>query len=894
MEEKDLFKKIKKESGDNVPDVYKKVVSEAEARGLLNVDGGTAEVYSDGETVAAGGVSRKAIAITALVGVAGVCLAIALPLALVKTGGMPDVPPIDPIPEITLELGNDYAIGAVSTAKLLGSFIDESSAQTMKTKTALHSVSESELTVYKKYFNAYDTFFGEIMADPVKVPSADSKYANSVKITGERANGDDVNYNMYYTEAMVVDDTAAEGDPVKYYIEGVISVGYGQMLLLGERTVPAGGKEGEETLLNISAYPNENNKNTYVKMELERSVEGNKKIDKYNYSVVVNGHNAGGAVMYRPAQHDNGANIAFALDILGIGDVEDVSYNVFRPAKGEDLFQVNYETKLDRGSFSVAIIESGYEFVLSDLFVYKLIGDGTCEITGYDKNKTLPKTLVIPSSYDGNRVLSIGSSAFSYCNSIDRVYIPEGVEKINSSAFYSCSVKEVHLPLTLREIGNEAFRICKNLISVSLPEGLETIKSTAFKDCINLKSLHIPASVKYLDDNIIDKGIMTSLTVAEGNIAYIGNGNCIIEKSSKTLIYGCTNSTIPSDGSVEIIGRYAFEGCHFASIEIPEGITEIQTGAFQECGKLQEISLPESLETIETSVFANCKSLCGLNIPAGVIHMYSGFTQGCDSLAIVTVDDANVFYKSSGNCIIDKYRNILIAGCKESVIPDDGSVEIIDAWAFAYLTSLTKIEIPSSVSKIGVGAFEYSGLTSIEIPDSVVELEGSAFEGCENLKTVKLSANLKLLDVGVLRGCLNLNNVIIPDSVEIIETGAFQNCVILTNLVLSANIKKIGSQAFEGSGLTQFEVPSGITEIEESCFKWNSDLNSVTISASVTAIGAQAFYGCLALKEIKYEGTLDEWNAIDKGQGWYYNVIGCVVRCSDGQTVELNWYDQFE
>ena len=95
------------------------------------------------------------------------------------------------------------------------------------------------------------------MAQPVKSAVPHLKYANSIIIKGERANGDEIDYQMYYTEAKVVDSTASESDPIKYYIEGVISVDYDQMLLLGERTVSADGKEGSETSLTISAYPNE-------------------------------------------------------------------------------------------------------------------------------------------------------------------------------------------------------------------------------------------------------------------------------------------------------------------------------------------------------------------------------------------------------------------------------------------------------------------------------------------------------------------------------------------------------------------------------------------------------------------------------------------------------------
>ena len=291
MNEKQLFDKLDKEAQAHVPDVYDKVLLSAKAEGLLDLQEETSAVYSDGDTVVLGGVNKKGIAITTLASLTAICLTIALPIALSSNGNQGGIPPFgsDNPPVIenptddnkTLALGDDYAIGAVSTAKLMCNFMEEVSPASAVNAMALRSVSQSEVAVIENYFDAFETFFGDIKTEPVKVPDAQSKYANNIKINGVRANGDSINYYMYYTEAKVVEDSAVAGAPQKYYIEGVISVGYGEMLLLGERTVPAGGEAGNESSLAISAYPNANNKNTYVKIEVEYTVENNVSVKKY-------------------------------------------------------------------------------------------------------------------------------------------------------------------------------------------------------------------------------------------------------------------------------------------------------------------------------------------------------------------------------------------------------------------------------------------------------------------------------------------------------------------------------------------------------------------------------------------------------------------------------------
>ena len=47
-------------------------------------------------------------------------------------------------------------------------------------------------------------------------------------------------------------------------------------------------------------------------------------------------------------------------------------------------------------------------------------------------------------------------------------------------------------------------------------------------------------------------------------------------------------------------------------------------------------------------------------------------------------------------------------------------------------------------------------------------------------------------------------------------------------------------------------------------------------------IGYSAFEGCTSLTNIKFEGTVEQWNAIEKCEDWNYNVPATEVVCSDG------------
>ena len=204
-----------------------------------------------------------------------------------------------------------------------------------------------------------------------------------------------------------------------------------------------------------------------------------------------------------------------------------------------------------------------------DYFKFTLLDDGTYEIAAKDKND-LPEDMVIPKKHDGKPVTSIGESAFSYCSKLTSVTIPDSVKLIGNSAFYSCSgLCSVPIPGSVTEIGGSAFEDCISLSSVTIPGSVTSVGNYAFSGCSSLESI----------------------IVANDNKVYHSKNNCIIETESKTLIAGCKNSIIPSDGSVMKIGDGAFQNCTgLTSVTIPDGVTSIGESAFYGCGKLNDIT----------------------------------------------------------------------------------------------------------------------------------------------------------------------------------------------------------------------------------------------------------------------------------------------------------------
>lgn len=266
----------------------------------------------------------------------------------------------------------------------------------------------------------------------------------------------------------------------------------------------------------------------------------------------------------------------------------------------------------------------------------------------------------------------------------DYVVIPEGITTIGKYALSPCEwIKRVVIPFGVKVIDECAFYKCKNLNNIVIPEGVTTIKKAAFDYCISLTSIHIPASVTRIEEYAFSScKELSILTVSQGNKVYHSSGNCIIETAKKTVMFGCNNSVIPSDGSVTTIGKEAFYDCSgLTSISIPKSVTRIENSAFWGCSGLESFIIPDSVEHIGRWAFCKC------------------------------------------------------VGIKSISIPD--SITWIDDGAFAECRGLTKVVIPNSVTSIGKHAFmSCESLTNIQIPKSVTRIDDEAFSYCRKLTDV--------------------------------------------------------------------------------------------------------------------------------------------------------------
>ncbi len=416
------------------------------------------------------------------------------------------------------------------------------------------------------------------------------------------------------------------------------------------------------------------------------------------------------------------------------------------------------------------------------------------------ESSTEPEVSYSPVTDFKYEILDNGIRITQYIGSDTEVVIPKFIEE---QPVVEIGITDPEVD-PLDDYGNYAFSGCDNLTSITIPDSVSTIGKSAFVDCDSLTSITIPDSVSTIGESAFKScDNLTSITIPD-SVSTIGD---------QTFHYcrSLTSITIP-DG-VTAIGKGAFDYCtSLTSITIPDSVTSIGFGAFSDCDSLTSITIPDSVSTIGSVAFLNCTGLISIDVDRNNKNYTSEngvlFNKNKSCLINYPGGRKDAYIIPDSVSTIGDHAFFDCKNLTSITIPD--SVTTIGESAFMGCFGLTSINIPDSVTTIGEYAFsDCDSLTSITIPNSVSTIGGRAFRYCTSLTSITIPNSVTTIGEYAFSGCDSLTSITIPDSVSTIGDSAFDGCDSLTSITIPPSVTDFGPCVFNQCPLLTIKCKSG-------------------------------------------------------------------------------------
>ncbi len=277
------------------------------------------------------------------------------------------------------------------------------------------------------------------------------------------------------------------------------------------------------------------------------------------------------------------------------------------------------------------------------------------------------------------------------------------------------NVEKVILENGVTYISENAFSGCETLKAIEIPDSVEGIGSYAFNGCDALEVIEIPANVTDIGDPVFwGCSGLKEIRVDSDNPSYSSDASGVFFDKAQTELLKAPvklTGTYELPDSVRVIAYYAFDNCsELSSVILPHGLETIARCAFTGCSKLESIDFPSTLTAIGASAFSS-SGLSSVTIPASVelIGKYAFSTKTMES---IWVAEDNAYYSSDAHgVLLNKDQTTLITvpyGITGEYTVSDTVTRIGDS-AFNGYATLSRIHIPASVTVLGEDPFPAAG-----------------------------------------------------------------------------------------------------------------------------------------------------------------------------------------
>lgn len=471
----------------------------------------------------------------------------------------------------------------------------------------------------------------------------------------------------------------------------------------------------------------------------------------------------------------------------------------------ETLERIGRSAFLDCNKLTSIIIPGSVKVIEDSAFLWcsslsnVTLSEGLVTIGASAFENTRIKALKLP-----NSVVEVKKAAFSGCDELVDLKLNNGLKEIGYEAFAYSAIKQLNIPKSVEVIHGTAFTSCKSLVSVTFGDGVKKIDESAFEDCEKLNKVVIPASVNY--------------------IAYNAFKDTKWENSLKDEFCIINNMLIKYNGKSK-------------TVKIPSGVKKIMC-TFSDTIKIEKVTFPSSLNEIGPYAFAYCR-LKEITIPSSVKVIGVGAFQ----------------------------QN----GLKKLII--NNGVTSIGDLAFES-NSLTSVTIPKSVRSIGEEAFKYNDITTVKFNEGLEYIGEDAFYNC-NIQKFELPSTVKRMDYSVLDKNYNLKSIKLSKNMRYIPRIAYYSTFEnVTEYIIPNGIMAV-SCLYDYPKLKTIELPDTLITIRANTFS-GSNIESIYIPEGTNWIDGYAFSECKKLKEVSIP---DSVKYIEDESFWMSENV--VFRCNE-------------
>ena len=222
----------------------------------------------------------------------------------------------------------------------------------------------------------------------------------------------------------------------------------------------------------------------------------------------------------------------------------------------------------------------------------------------------------------------ISPRLFWGCKELGNIEISDNIDSIGAESFGSTGLKNIKIPNSVTRIGYEAFSDCEKLEAIELPENSEynRMEQKIFYNCKSLENIKVPSSVNKFERRAFSGTGLENIAVPanvdvieEGAFADCKNLQAIdLSKNNKlteiadNLFNGCESlKAVILPDSVGRIGKDAFKGVKVKSINIPAELSKNYKEYFKgmDLAELEGLTISNNVSDFDLSTFSRCKNL---------------------------------------------------------------------------------------------------------------------------------------------------------------------------------------------------------------------------------------------------------------------------------------------